>query len=181
MILRRCVYVFLLTILLSTSSISCTSAQSELLSLASFAENDVDVSIYLEQDSAGKTILSARFTPPDGYHLYSMAIPRTGVDGLGRPTLLELTESSLVTATGTLMESVSAEAPDFGPKELLVYPAGAVTLRLPVELPPGDGWIEDEIQVTYMACSASQCKPPVVNKRVLLPIPGAGVLMENEQ
>lgn len=114
--------------------------------------------------------------PPEGYHLYSKDIPITGIEGLGRPTLLELTSNSTTKATGALIEGVKAEVPDFGPRELLVYPAGAVTLSLPVELPPGEDWIEDELQVTFIACSASQCKPPVVAKRLLAPIPGAGFL-----
>jgi len=156
--------------------ISCTPAAEEPISLASFTENYVEVSIVLEQNASGNYILSAIFTPPEGYHLYSKDIPITGIDGLGRPTLLELTSNSTTKATGTLIEDVKAEVPDFGPKELLVYPVGAVTLSLPVKLPAGDDWIEDELQVTFMACSASQCKPPVVAKRLLVPIPGAGFL-----
>lgn len=124
-------------------------------------------------------MLSATFTPPEGYHLYSKDIPITGIDGLGRPTLLELTPKSQLSATGDLMESIKAQEPDFEPKELLIYPLGAVTLSLPVELPSGSGWTEDEIQITYMACSASQCKLPVVAKRVLIAIPGA-VMFERE-
>jgi hypothetical protein len=105
--------------------------------------------------------------------LYSTHIPINGLEGLGRPTLLELTEGSQMTALGTLTESVQAQAPDFEPKELLVYPAGAVTLSLPVELPPGSDWSDDQVKVTYMACSAYQCKPPVVGKIVPIRIPGA--------
>jgi hypothetical protein len=121
-------------------------------------------------------VLSATFTPPQGYHLYSKDIPITGIGGVGRPTLLELTSNSAVKATGTLMESMKAQTPDFEPKELLVYPAGAVTLNLPVELPPGNGWSEDELQVTYMACSASLCKPPVVGRMISVRIPGVEMI-----
>ena len=96
-----------------------------------------------------------------------------GVEGLGHPTLLELTSNSRLNATGFLFESVKAQAPDFEPRDLLVYPSGPVTLSLPVELPPGEEWIEDEIQVSYMACSASQCKRPVTGKIIAIRIPGA--------
>jgi hypothetical protein len=174
--LRRCLCVFLSITLHSFTLASCTSSQSEQISLTSFSQHYVDVSIFLERDPEGKYLLSATFTPPKGYYLYGKDIPITGVDGLGRPTLLELTSNSRMESTGTLIESVKADLPEFGPKELLVYPAGAVTLRLPVELPPGNGWMEDELQVTYMACSASQCKPPVVAKHLLVPIPGADML-----
>lgn len=95
-----------------------------------------------------------------------------GVEGLGRPTLLELTANSHLTAAGSLTESVKAQAPDFGPSELFVYPSGPVTLSLPVELPTGEGWIEDKIQVTYMACSSVKCKPPVEGKVIPVRIPG---------
>ena len=64
------------------------------LALASFTENYVSVSIQLEGNDKGEYFLSATFMPPEGYHLYSKDIPITGVDGLGRPTLLELTEDS---------------------------------------------------------------------------------------
>jgi hypothetical protein len=164
--------------LLVGAFVSCTPAAEKPIPLTSFTENYVEVSIFLGQNALGKYMLSATFTPPAGYHLYSKDIPITGIDGLGRPTLLELTSGSVTQATGPLIESVNAEAPDFGPKELLVYPAGTVTLSLPVDLPPGNGWIEDELQVTYMACSASQCKPPVVGKIVPIHIPGADTLAQ---
>ena len=158
---------------LTGTLVSCTPSQKEGVFLASFTENFVDVAIYLQQDSGGSYSISATFTPPDGYHLYSKDIPVTGVEGLGRPTLLELTYDSLLNATGTLIESVKAEVPEFGPKELLVYPVGVVTLRLPVKLPHGNNVLEEEVQITYMACSASQCKPPVVAKHIPVQIPAA--------
>jgi len=170
--------------LLFTGTVSCTpdlySPQSQPVSLASFTENYVDVSIYLESDSGGKYSLSATFTPPDGYHLYSKDIPLGGVDGLGRPTLIELTNESHMKVKGELTESLKAEEPNFEPKQLLVYPTGVVTLSLPVELPPGSDWVDDEIKITYMACSASQCKPPVAGKIVLIHIPGEDVFNNNQ-
>lgn len=173
----RCGFLVLLwTILLSVALVSCTPAPRETIPLASFTESYVEVSIYLELDPEGKYMLAATFKPPDGYHLYSKDIPLEGVNGLGRPTLLELSPDSHTKTTGALLENLEAEMPDFEPRELLVYPDGAVTLSLPVELPSGSGWVEDEVQVTYMACSASQCKPPVVRKNVLVPIPSTDTL-----
>lgn len=171
--LRLCLNVLLSTILLSAVSLSCAPASRGPLALASFTENYVGVSISLQRDPAGNAVLSATFTPSDGHHLYSKDIPINGLDGLGRPTLLELTENSQITALGGLIESTQAQEPDFEPKELLVYPEGPVTLSLPIELPPGSDWIDDEIEVTYMACSAYQCKPPVEGKIVAVRIPGA--------
>jgi hypothetical protein len=143
------------------------------MKLASFTEKYVAVAIYLEHTPDGTAILSATFTPSKGHHLYSKDIPANGLMGLGRPTLLALTDGSQMTALGELIESVKAQEPDFEPKDLLVYPAGPVTLRLPVELPPGNDWIDDEVKITYMACTAYQCKPPVEGKIVPVRIPGA--------
>jgi|RhiMetdeSRZDD1v2_1073273.scaffolds.fasta_scaffold343254_2 hypothetical protein len=170
----RCGLIILLSIVLALGTlVSCSPATGETISLASFTENYVAVSIHLEQTAAGDGVLSATFTPPEGYHLYSKDIQVGGVDGLGRPTLLNLTSNSRMKASGGLIESVSAEAPAFEPRELLVYPSGAVTLSLPVELPAGTGWVKDELAITYMACSASLCKPPVVGKVVQVRVPGA--------
>jgi hypothetical protein len=168
---RKCT-VLLLTILVLESVVSCAPAGEKPIALASFSENYVEVTIHLEQTATGNYILSAMFTPPEGYHLYSKDIPVTGINGLGRPTLLEFTSNSLMKSRGGLMESVKATVPEFEPRELLVYPLGPVTLSLPVELPPGAGWVEDELSVTYMACSASLCKPPVVGKIVTVRVPG---------
>jgi hypothetical protein len=154
--------------------------KGQAISLASFTENYVDVSIYLERDSIGNYSLSATFTPPDGYHLYSKDVPLSGVGGLGRPTLLELTNESHIKVNGELTESLKAQGPNFEPKELLVYPLGAVTLSLPVELPSGNDWVDDEIKITYMACSDSQCKPPVVGKIIWIRVPGADVFDNNQ-
>lgn len=174
--LRIPLRVIFLIIWVLTTGASCTPVPSQAIALTSFTENYVQVSILLEREPAGGYVLSATFTPPDGYHLYSKDIPLTGVNGLGRPTLLELTSASQMETMGELVESVTAQKPDFEPKELLVYPTGPVTLSLPVQLPSGDDWVDDELKITFMACNAVQCKPPAVGKLVSIRVPGANVL-----
>lgn len=169
-------YTVVWTFLLLAALISCTSDPGKSVPLASFNENDVDVSISLVPEPNGGYALSAIFVPPEGYHLYSKDIPLMGVDGLGRPTLLELTSKSRIRATGPLRESILPRSPDFEPRELLIYPTGAVTLSLPIELPAGDGWRDDEISVTYMACNAIKCKPPAVGRIVPVQIPGRDIM-----
>jgi hypothetical protein len=154
---------------------SCSSDQNKSIPLASFKEHNVDVSINLTRRSEGNYVLRATFTPPEGYHLYGKDIPARGVDGLGRPTRLELTPNSLMKAMGDLTDNKDPQPPNFEPRELLVYPQGAVTLSLPVILPAGGKWVQDELSITYMACSASQCKPPVEAKIVQVRIPGVDV------
>jgi len=163
--------IILLVLVIVTITASCNSRVRSPYELASFTENEVTVSIYLNKNTDGEHFLSARFTPPDGYHLYSKDIPITGVDGLGRPTLLELTEESQIKSLGGLAESVKAVLPNFEPRELLVYPSGAVTLSLPIELPQGNGWVNDVIKITYMACNDGGCKAPVTGKLVAVRIP----------
>ena len=163
---------FYLIVALIISACASQKNASTSLSLATVNENDVEVSIHLDTNAEGEYFLSATFTPPDGYHMYSKDIPITGVDGLGRPTLLELTSESNMKPLGRLIESVSAEVPNFEPKELLVYPPGAVTLRLPVELPSGNDWVDDFVKITFMACSDRGCKAPVTGKLVPVHIPG---------
>jgi hypothetical protein len=98
--LQRGLHVLLWAILLSAALISCMPTPQELIPLASFTENYVEVSIYLARSFEGNYHLSATFTPPGGYHLYSKDIPVTGLNGLGRPTLLELTADSVLRAIG---------------------------------------------------------------------------------
>ncbi len=154
---------------------SCTGEKAdEPLLLDTFTKNSVTVSVYLTRTQGEQAALVASFVPPEDAHLYSKDIPRNGVDGLGRPTLLELTQNSQMQAAGELLESSPAQIPEFEPKELLVYPVGTVTLTLPVTLPTSENWVEDEISVTFMACSDSGCKPPVENEVIIVRIPPQG-------
>ena len=167
--------VWLSVVLLSIGIVSCASAPDLPIQLASFSENDVSVSISLEQITAGNFIISATFTPPDGYHLYSKDIPVHGINGIGRPTLLELTAESQMKTLGSLTENVPAEGFFFEQREFQVYPLGAVTLSLSIELPPGQRWVSDDLKITYMACSSNLCKAPVEGKIVAIRVPGAAM------
>ena len=99
---------FLLALIGSTSCQPAAVLEpGQTLQLATSAENKVEVSIALTRDEDGQFILSATFTPQLlNMHLYSKEIPLNGVDGLGRPTLLELAEGSTLKANGELTESV---------------------------------------------------------------------------
>jgi hypothetical protein len=148
--------------------------RGQTLALATSSENGVEVSITLERTPEGTFLLHATFIPPEGNHLYSKDIPITGVDGLGRPTLLELTADSKMQALGSLGENVSAIDLDFEYQKLPIYPVGAVTLSIPISLPPGTSWVDDVVSVTYMACNDTGCKPPVLGKLIAVRVPGMG-------
>jgi hypothetical protein len=165
-------------ILFSLTIAACAPTPNLPIQLITFTKNDVSVSIDLKHSSAKNYVLSATFIPSAGYHVYSKDLPRHGMNGIGRPTLLELTTASQMTALGSLTESVAAENFYFEHNEFLVYPLGAVTLSLPIQLPIGDLWVKDEVKITFMACSSTQCKPPVEGKIVSIHIPGADMLLD---
>jgi len=169
-----CFLLFAFALILS----ACTPPQASLpLPLASFTESSVEVSIALARDSSGQFSLAATFTPTEAdMHLYSKDLPLEGQDDLGRPTLLELIPSSSLMAAGEL----TADAEPFSDPDdgygLPLYPAGPVTLRLPVSLPNGDGWVDAQVSVTYMACSGYACRAPVIGKVIDIRVPSLGML-----
>jgi hypothetical protein len=144
------------------------------LTLASFTENGVTVNIALRQDTNRQFFLAATFIPGQaGFHLYSKNLP---VDGEGRPTLLEVPAGSNLKVAGDLTESADAEVSSMEPGTLLVYPAGTVTLSLPVTLPDGKGWAQERVSVTYEACSDMTCLTPVLGKFVPIRVPEASLV-----
>lgn len=152
------------------------ASRSQNLPLASFIENDVSVNIWLERAGLGQAVLVATFTPTEqGYHLYSKDLPAKGVNGLGRPTRLDLTAFSALEAAGVLEDEPQAEPVTVleGSPPLPVYPPGPVTLRLPVKLPDAPGWVDDLISVSYMTCSKTGCTRPVIGREVEIRVPGA--------
>jgi hypothetical protein len=164
----------ILVLLLGTASCKARSVlePGQTLKLATATENKVDVIVALTRDENGQFLLSATFTPQlPGLHFYSKDIPPTGVDGVGRPTLLELAKYSPLKATGALIENVTAQ-PLIGSTGLFVYPVGPVTLSQPVSLPDGKEWVSDVVLVTYMTCSEEGCHAPVEQKPIIVKIPG---------
>ena len=151
---------------------ACQPAPRAALELARSTENSVEVIVAITRAADGQVFLSATFTPAgNGLHLYSKDIPRSGISGLGRPVLLEIPDGSIIQPNGGLIESAPAQNPLSGPQELLIYPAGAITLRLPILLPPGTGWFDDQVIVTYMACTEYNCRPPVEGKVIPIRVP----------
>jgi hypothetical protein len=122
--------------------------------LASFSANRVSVKIMLLWDDSGEAWLEATFMPEEGHHL------------------LELVPGSQWEAMGELTASVEAYE-DEDCEGLLAYPEGPVTLRLPVRLPEGEGWFDEQVSITFMACREGTCCPPVVEKMIPVRVPGA--------
>jgi len=147
--------------------------QSERWLLTRFAEHEVAVEIALERDQFGKAWLVGTYTPSRAtFHLYGKDLPKSGIHGVARPTLLELVSSTSIRPAGPLVADqptvdlhVAALESTFP-----VYPAGAVTLRLPVTLTARDS-ATAQLSVTYMACSERTCLAPVIDKRIAVRIP----------
>lgn len=169
--LLRTVFLAAAWLLGACSPINDVNANTIIARLAQHQQNAVEVTLQLERDQAGALWLAAVFRPEPGLHLYSKDIPRAGVDGLGRPTLLELPANTSIQLMGVLTESIASMEPPFEPKDLRVYPEGPVALRLPVRLPAGASPVRETIFVTYMACNQTGCRPPVENLALVVEMP----------
>ncbi|ABX06719.1 MAG TPA: hypothetical protein DEF47_20135 [Herpetosiphon sp.] len=112
------------------------------------------VELRLERDSTNQMILAATYQPKEPHlHLYSKDLPRNGVDGLGRPTLLELSQAGQIRSIGPIVaDAIAAPDPTIETAKLLIYPAGPVTLRMPVELDLQQP--NQQILLTFMLCSS---------------------------
>ncbi len=169
----------LLMILLSSCSNRPVLGPGESLKLASSLENGVSVVVALSMDVQARPWLEVTYTPEQaGFHLYGNTLPRNGVNGEGRPTLLQLPTGSNIRVVGDLKVSADAEVSSMGSDALLVYPAGPVRLSLPIALPPGKGWNQENVSITYEACSDMSCLPPVVDKLILIRVPSANLVKQ---
>ncbi|WP_314245846.1 hypothetical protein [Streptomyces sp. DSM 40907] len=133
----------------------------------SFAENGVTVTLSVSDWHAPKGTLTAVFTPEKkGFHLYSTELPLTGVEGVGRPTAVDVTgalkaDGKLTAAADVRNISVpGVDAP------MPVYPDGPVTTTLPIR---ADGNGDATVLLGYASCSAKEgCTIPVADHPVHL-------------
>lgn len=115
--------------------------------------------------------LEATYTPDEaGYHLYGTELPPLGVDGLGRPTRLEVGGAASAAADAAPDRPSRPERVAGASRPVPVYPPGPVTLSLPTRLAPTG---VPRVWVSYAACSATVCLPPVTHEPVdVTPPPG---------
>ncbi|MER6253366.1 hypothetical protein ABT224_18635 [Streptomyces sp. NPDC001584] len=133
----------------------------------SFTENGVTVTLSVADWHTPKGTLTAVFTPEKkGFHLYSTELPLTGVEGVGRPTAVDVT--GVLKADGKLtaaadVRNISVPGVD---APMPVYPDGPVTTTLPIRA-DGDG--EATVLLGYASCSAKEgCTIPVAGHPVHL-------------
>lgn len=143
--------------------------------LLEIVHSDVAVKIEVKKSAKGKWELLGTFKPTrENFHLYSKDLPRKGIRGIGRPTLMEVVSSSdAIRWTGELKAYQASEIILYAPLNLSVpvYPPGAVELSLPFEWVGQPGGVTVELSVTYMACSDQLCLSPVMDKRFTVTIP----------
>lgn len=136
--------------------------------VGSAERNGVRVEVVFEGSDGGDGAVRVTFTPQQqGFHLYSDRLPAQGVDGVGRPTKVEV--AGALGATGPAsadQDVIQLQVPGVS-RPMPVFPDGAVTLRLPVRRTGGTA----AAVVGYAACSALTCLPPVSGLRIPLTLP----------
>lgn len=151
-----------------------TVVATRILAPTSVVVEDSGVRVELTYTGGHRGEVVAVFHPLDaGFHVYGPELPRDGIHGAGRPTLLELPPASAWSPTGPLAAEpprTLQSLPSFD-QPFPVFPDGPATLRLPVELdasaPPGTELV---VSVTYMACSSSGlCLAPVIGRQIRVP------------
>jgi thiol-disulfide isomerase/thioredoxin len=143
--------------------------------LGSFTEDGVTVTLALERDSGGRVWLAGTFAPTEpGTHVYGKDLPLTGIDGLGRPTLISVSSATGLKVRGSVIANrpIEIDRLEALNTSLPIYPPGPVTLRVPVDLIDRRVASRAEISVSYMACGPKGCRPPVMDRRLSVTVPG---------
>jgi hypothetical protein len=150
--------------------------------LAEASEHGVTVTLRALVDDARRTWVAATYAPTmSGFHVYSKDLSREGLSGIGRPTLLEVVPGGALDPQGEVTADQTPVPLYVAALKLSfpVYPAGPVTLRLPVVINTA-GNRHATFSVSYLACSDSTCLAPVTGKRIAVTLP-AGYAAHAEQ
>ncbi|MET8750268.1 hypothetical protein ABZW32_09270 [Streptomyces sp. NPDC004667] len=137
---------------------------------ARFSENGVTVTLSVSdwQPSKRTGTLTAVFAPEAaGFHLYSTALPPTGIEGVGRPTAVAVTGTLAADGPLTAAQPVRPIRVPGVDSPVPVYPDGPVTTTLPVRASgSGDG---ATLLIGYASCSTRDgCTIPVSDHPVRL-------------
>mgnify|MGYP002624872465 CR=1 FL=1 len=147
-------------------------------SLGGVVHHDDGARVEVRLDAAWRDdsvlVIRGVFTPDDqGYHLYGADLPREGVSGIGRPTLLEVDDAEDYAAASSVISDKTAKTHVDETLGISVplFPDGPVTLYLPVEFasPPTEP-VAIPVKLTYMACSDQRCHMPVVDAEQTLTV-----------
>ncbi|MFF3013256.1 hypothetical protein [Streptomyces sp. NPDC057939] len=137
-----------------------------------FTENGVTVTLSVSEWKASKGTLTAVFTPEEGFHLYSTDLPATGIEGVGRPTAMNVTGALAAEGGPKAAAKVRDIALPGVDAPVPVYPDGPVTVTLPVRA-GADG--DATVLFGYASCSTQEgCTIPVTDHPVHLRVTGDG-------
>jgi hypothetical protein len=126
--------------------------------LANYTKGEVHIRISLETDQKARPCLVARLTPNPGFFISSKNLP----DGFtGIRTIFTLVSNAMIRARGPVFEDTPAQEALVEPDMLVsYYPAGTVTLRLPVAITNEGADISARVMLTYSACGNGICTMP---------------------
>ncbi len=161
--------------------VSCSAEAGTDSALIDHTQNGVRVTVDLVGDATSGFALEATFTPEqDSMHMFDEDLPLDGLDGLGRPTRIDLVGGDAISrgeVTADLSPTNLIARPAGEP--LPTYPDGPVILRLPIEFtqPSGPGADFDlSVSITYMSCdSHGGCKPPVEGLKFDVTVPSGHI------
>jgi hypothetical protein len=153
-----------LLVVTSADGMDATTAASSITSSATAGGAVVTATIVT--GASGEAVLHITIAPLDpGYHIYSLALPPNGVNGLGVPT------RALVKGAFTAVGRPVADAPTQYLRiaaldvALPVYPDGPVTLTVRVTR-RGSGLTD--VIASYGLCSDARCMMPVDGLKISL-------------
>jgi hypothetical protein len=113
--------------------------------------------------------VTATFTPlQPGFHLYSAQLPPRGIQGVGRPTRLEVGGALRAVGQATADQTPVPLRIDGVARPVSVYPDGPVTMTQAVTLTRR---AQPTVRVTYAACSSTTCLPPVTRHAIAVDLP----------
>ncbi|MGW4435141.1 hypothetical protein ACWELO_05110 [Streptomyces sp. NPDC004596] len=136
---------------------------------APFSAGGVAVSVRVEPRDDGLRVLAELRPERAGFHVYSLALPDGGVDGIGIPTRIRAEGALRPTGPATTDAQQRVLRPEGLGVRLPVYQDGRVTLELPVRRVEDTGRDRAWVFLTYGACSEREgCLLPVRDRAVTL-------------
>jgi hypothetical protein len=155
------------TLVGAASMVTLQTINTVNIPIITFEKHRVMVKLLIKYSEAGTTWIAAEFNPVDMRDsLYGKELPMEGVNGIGRPTRLEV--SGQLALSGGVVSSVFCSNKTFEDIEgdFPMYPPGSVALYQGVTI-PDTPVITFDVAVTYMACSdRGICLPPVMGHTV---------------
>lgn len=139
---------------------------------APFSAGGVAVSVRVESRDNDLRVLADLRPERSGFHVYSLALPDGGVDGIGIPTRIRAAGALRPTGPATTEARERVLRPEGLGVRLPVYRDGQVTLELPVRRIEGGDRDRARVFLTYGACSEREgCLLPVRDRAVTLTLP----------